>query len=88
MPIAELGLISKPIEDLLKIDQIPVEPPDGSRTDFTLPNGDAYVSGALAAHIDGLKFRKANITELSDTTFRTSIAPDSEEVLEITYIKK
>lgn len=88
MPITEFGLISKPIEDILKIDQIPVETPDGSIVDFTLPNGDAYISGTLTAHIDGMKFLKANITETSDTTFRTSIAPDADETLEITYIKK
>lgn len=88
MPITELGLISKPIEDRLKINKLPVESPDGSITDFTLPDGDAYVPGTLTVYIDGLKFRKANITELSYTTFRTSIAPDSDEVLEITYIKR
>ena len=88
MPITELGLISKPLEDTLKIDLIPIESPDGSRVDFTLPNGDAYVSGTLTVYIDGLKFRKANITETSDTTFRTSIAPDADETLEISYIKK
>lgn len=88
MPIIELGLISKPLEDTLKIDRIPVESPDGSRVDFTLPNGDSYVSGTLTVHIDGLKFRKANITKTSDTTFRTSIAPDADETLEISYIKK
>lgn len=85
--ISELGLIAESVEDKLRIDQIPVESPDGSRTDFTLPNGDTYVSGTLTVYIDGLKFRKANITETSNTTFKTSVAPDSDEVLETTYIK-
>lgn len=54
------------------------------KTDFTLSN--SYVSGTLKILINGLKERL--ITELTSTTFRLSPGVDSNDSVEVEYIKQ
>jgi len=67
----------------------PVESPDGIRTDFTLPNGDKYISGRLKIYRDHAKLiREVDYIETSPTIFRLTVPTDSDEKLTMDYIRQ
>lgn len=77
------------ISGLYKTHQIPTPAPDGSQTVFTTL--DAYVSGSLNVYRDQsplLKGASHDFTETTDTTFTVASAPDADEVLWYSCIKK
>lgn len=61
--------------------QQPVEPPDGSRTTFTVPN--SYQSGSLSVFVNGLY--ESDVTENSATTFTLGFAPISTDVIMLVF---
>lgn len=77
------------ISGLYKTHQVPTPAPDGAQLIFTTP--DAYVSGSLNAYRDQsvmLKGATHDYQETTDTTFTMTVAPDADEVLWVSYIKK
>ena len=68
---------------------IPTPAPDGVEVVFTTP--DAYEAGSLMSFRDqssllgGIGY---DFIELTDTTFEVASAPDADEVLWCSYIKK
>jgi hypothetical protein len=66
----------------------PTPATDGAQVIFTIPDGEQYVSGLLEVFLDGLKQTKnVDYTETSGSTFTMTVAPDSNEVLSINYIR-
>ena len=60
---------------------------DGAQTVFTVAN--AYVSGTLSVYLDGIKqIITTDYAETSSTTFTLVVAPDSDEVLWVSYLKQ
>lgn len=84
-----LSAAEPPAVSLWKYNQTPTPTPDGSQTIFTLPNGEAYESGTLRVYKDGLRqIKNTDYTEiLVGNTFVMTIAPDSDEVISIDYLK-
>ncbi len=77
------------IGNMYRTHQIPTPAPDGSTVVFTTP--DAYVSGSLNGYRDQsplLKGASHDYQETTDTTFTVASAPDADEVLWCSYIKK
>lgn len=69
--------------------ETPTPATDGVTTLFTLAN--AYVSGSLQVFLDGLQqIKTTDYTETSANsgTFTMGSAPDSNEVLRVSYIKQ
>ena len=72
-----------------KYSQLPVESPDGIVKTFTLPNGDTYRDGTLGIIVDKLVQQKdIDFAETTDSTFTLIVAPDSDEDIWLSYIKK
>ena len=72
-------------ENEIKVNQITVEPPNGARTTFTLPNGDHYIGNKVFVFVNGL--REYDITCGSDTTFSiVGPALRSTDILRIDYV--
>jgi hypothetical protein len=72
-----------------KIGKSPVESPDGSRKEFTLPDSDEYVSGYLRVFRDqAVLIPGVDFTEKSSTIFTLTDAPLSVESITMDYIKQ
>ncbi len=68
---------------------IPVEPPNGILTTFTLPGGEAYQAGALQVFLNGNKYNPENILELPGNTQFTifgGTVPAAVDRLSISYM--
>ncbi len=77
------------IGGLYRTHQVPSPAPDGAQTVFTTP--DAYVAGSLNAYRDQsvlLRGVSLDYEETTDTTFTVDSAPDADEKLWCSYIKK
>lgn len=77
------------IGGLYRTHQIPSPAPDGAQVVFTTP--DAYVAGSLNVYRDQsvlLKGATQDYEESSENTFTVVSAPDADEVLWCSYIKK
>jgi hypothetical protein len=67
----------------------PTPATDGAQLVFTLPDGEAYVSGLLEVILDGLiQTKDTDYTETTSKTFTFTTVPTGDEVLRINYIKQ
>ena len=68
------------------LNDTPTPATDGLQTVFTVAN--AYIAGSLVVLLDGLQqIDTADYSETSSTTFTMSVAPATDEVLWVHYIK-
>jgi len=83
----EFDIMAETVEDKVVEHETPTPATDGSRTEFTVAN--SYVAGSLRVYRDNLfLFKDVDYTETSSTTFKMTVAPDSDEVLRCGYIKQ
>lgn len=69
-----------------KLDQVPVELPNGSRTVFTLPNGDVAMSGTIGVSLNGLgQTHGGDYTESSTTTITFIAIPLTGDIIRLNY---
>lgn len=69
-----------------KVQQVPVETPNGAIVTFTLPSSDTYLSGSLQVWVNGMLQKSPNdYSEASTTTFIMVVAPLSSDILLIAY---
>ena len=69
-----------------KIDQAPVESPNGARTLFTLPNVDSYIASNIAVVINGQLVTHTNdFTESSATTVTLVGIPLTGDIIRLNY---
>lgn len=67
----------------------PTPAADGMETVFTLPDGEAYVSGLLEVFVDGvMQTKDVHYSETTSSTFTMVTAPDADEDFWVNYIKQ
>lgn len=67
----------------------PVEAPDGSRVQFTLPDGELFQGGSLQVFLNGVKYQPTSILEgLTRNNFMisTDLVPQVGDSLAISYM--
>lgn len=68
------------------VQETPTPATDGAQTVFTVAND--YVSGKLEVYLDGLRqIPTTDFAETTSNTFTMVLAPDSDEILLVDYIK-
>lgn len=69
-----------------KVDQVPVETPNGVRTLFTLPNTDTFIAGNIGVAINGQAITHTNdFTETSTTTVTLVAIPITGDIIRLNY---
>lgn len=66
-----------------RYNQSPVETPDGSTTQFTLPSSESFIEGLLEVFVDGVQ---KTYTRISGTVIELDFAPESDEAITLNYI--
>jgi len=69
------------VEEDLRVRQPPLEEPDGTRLNFTVP--DVYVFGSLSIYLNGLN--QDGVLETSNTTFAFDAAPETDDIIRLEY---
>lgn len=69
-----------------KIDQTPVESPNGSRVIFTLPSSNVYIANSLRVMLNGQVLTKVgDFTETTGSTFTFVVAPITGDIIRLDY---
>jgi hypothetical protein len=69
-----------------KVDQSPVETPNGVRMLFTLPNSDTFIAGSIVANLNGQHLTHASdFTETSSTTITFIAIPLTGDIIRLNY---
>jgi len=84
--ITSQGASGEGIAESTVIQETPTPATDGAQVIFTVAS--AYVAGTLKVFLDGLRqIPTTDFSETTTTTFTMVVAPDSDEVLRVDYLK-